>query len=86
MADDKEPTPENNDIEVLAAFNVVIANFKPCQEITDDSMTTAEVLEIVGSHVGFVLPRQIYLLMKDAGFKSQFSYARKELVWLMELK
>jgi hypothetical protein len=86
MSDETELPEENNNAEVLQAFNLVIQNFMPCDEISDDSFTTEELRELVADHVGLAFSAQIYKLMIEAGFASKFSYARKELVWMMELR
>lgn len=77
--------PEIDDIEISRVLNSILDHFSPSDDITDDSLTTAELAEMVRDHLGFVVGNQIYKAMIDAGYHYKFSFSRREVVWMMEL-
>lgn len=78
-------TPESEQIEISRVLKSILDHFSPADDITDDSLTTAELAEMVREHLGFVVENQVYKSMIDAGYHYKFSFSRREVLWMMEL-
>lgn len=86
METENQPNNSEETNELVAnTLSVILDLFKPSAEITDDSMTTPELCEIVSDHIGIVLTSQVVKSMLDAGYIYKFSLARREMVWCMEM-
>jgi len=78
---------EDPEIEtVRSILNDIIKHFEPSQQVTEDSMTTNELMEIIEDHFGSVNKKTICVCMEQGGFRSSFSYASSQLVWMMKMK
>lgn len=71
---------------IRSILNVILLNFVPSQQITQDSMTTNELQEIIEDHAGATNKKTICLCMEEAGYRSSFNYATSQLLWMMDMK
>lgn len=78
-------TPANPAEEhAKTVLDAILVNFRPAGEITEDSLTTQEIAQIVSSHMGPVSDNTIYNCMLKSGYRFKFSFARNDIVWMME--